>query len=218
MEFAALLPILILSIVLHELAHAWAALREGDDTAQRLGRITLNPFAHLDLMGSLLVPVALFFASGGAWIFGWAKPVPVNPSNYREPVAGDIRVSMAGIVVNLALALVFTGISVVLAMTQGAVDGSIPGMGMLFFAARYGIFINLILAIFNLIPIPPLDGSHVMFHLLPPAMRPAYRRIGAAGMVVLMGSILLFNGVFDILLWPAFALMGIADAFIGLWI
>ncbi|MDH3424435.1 MAG: site-2 protease family protein, partial [Gemmatimonadota bacterium] len=97
MDVLLIIVVLLFSIVVHEVAHAWQARREGDDTADRLGRITLNPIPHLDPIGSFIVP-ALLYLSGSGFLFGWAKPVPVNPANYREYVAGDIRVSMAGIV------------------------------------------------------------------------------------------------------------------------
>ena len=97
MELLLIVPILLFSVVVHEVAHAWQALREGDTTARDLGRITLNPIPHLDPVGSLLVPLLLYFLPGD-FLFGWAKPVPVNPRNYRNYRAGDIRVSLAGIV------------------------------------------------------------------------------------------------------------------------
>ncbi|SVD19306.1 uncharacterized protein METZ01_LOCUS372160, partial [marine metagenome] len=106
MEAIILVVVLILSVVVHEVAHAWQARREGDDTADELGRITLNPVRHIDPIGSIILPGIL--AWQGGIIFGWAKPVPVNPLNYREYVAGDIRVSMAGIVSNLILAALAT--------------------------------------------------------------------------------------------------------------
>ena len=102
-----LIPVLLLSIILHEVAHAWQARREGDDTAERLGRITLNPLKHMDLFGSLLLPLILYFGNS-PFLFGWAKPVPVNPANYRNHRWGDVRVSLAGIVSNLGLAVSFT--------------------------------------------------------------------------------------------------------------
>ena len=107
MEAVLLIAVLIFSVVVHEVAHAWQARREGDDTADRLGRITLNPLPHLDPIGSVIVPLVLHF-SGSSFLFGWARPVPVNPANYRSPVWGDIRVSMAGIVSNLGLAVLST--------------------------------------------------------------------------------------------------------------
>ena len=107
MEAVLLIAVLIFSVVVHEVAHAWQARREGDDTADRLGRITLNPLPHLDPIGSVIVPLVLHF-SGSGFLFGWARPVPVNPANYRSPVWGDIRVSMAGIVSNLGLAVLST--------------------------------------------------------------------------------------------------------------
>lgn len=216
MDFLTLLPVLILSIVVHEVAHAWVALREGDDTAQKLGRITLNPISHMDLMGSFLVPVALHFMANGL-IFGWAKPVPVDPSKFRHYRSGDIKVSLAGIVSNLILAVGFTLISLVLVKLQVASIGSAAALGFLIRMARFGIFINLILAVFNLVPIPPLDGSHVLYHLLPPDLGAKYRHAGRYGMLVLMGLVFLYPPFFGFILWPVLALMGLADSFIDLW-
>ena len=119
MELLSILPVLMFSIVVHEVAHAWVALKEGDDTAQQLGRITLNPISHLDPMGSVVVPLVLYYMSGGM-IFGWAKPVPIDPTKFRNFRGGDIRVSLAGIVSNLILVVVSTLLVVVFIKLQAA--------------------------------------------------------------------------------------------------
>jgi Zn-dependent protease len=214
--FLIVLPVLLMSVVVHEVAHALVAKWEGDDTAFRLGRVTLNPIPHLDLMGSVIVPLILL-ALPGDFIFGWAKPVPVNPRNYREPVGGDIRVSLAGITANLALALLFT---LLLALLQwlGSYVGYAGVVSVLSQAAYFGIFINLILAFFNLIPIPPLDGSHVLYHLLPRHLRAGYREFGRYGIGVLMLLVFFVPDGFRILLWPVTFLVDLALAFVALWV
>jgi Zn-dependent protease len=217
MDAILIIVVLIVSVVVHEVAHAWQARREGDHTAERLGRITLNPLPHLDPIGSVLVPLVLHF-SGSGFLFGWAKPVPVNPANYRDPKWGDIRVSLAGIVSNLGLAVLSTFAAIVVLKVEAWV-GPMGGVSeALRQMALYGIFINLILAFFNLIPLPPLDGSHVLYHLLPESVALQYRRAGRYGLLVLMGLFFLVPGAFRYLLWPVTALMGVADAFIRLWI
>jgi len=217
MELLSVLPVLIFSIVVHEVAHAWVALKEGDDTAQSLGRITLNPLSHLDPIGSFVVPVALFFLPGG-FIFGWAKPVPIDPRKFRDFRMGDIRVSLAGIVANLILAVAFTLLAVVFIKLQGVFPLGESTLGFLIQGARFGVLINLILAIFNLVPIPPLDGSHVVYHFLPRAWRATYQQAGRYGILVLIGLAYLYPPFFSIVLWPVFALFGLADNFIELWI
>lgn len=217
MDAILLIAVLICSVVVHEVAHAWQARREGDDTAEKLGRITLNPLPHLDFMGSFLVP-AMLYLSGTGFLFGWAKPVPVNPANYREYVAGDIRVSMAGIVSNLLLAAMATLLTGFLVKVQ-SIFGSLGGaLEPAFIALNYAIFINLILAFFNLIPIPPLDGSHVMAHIIPDRFKLQYRRFSRYGVFALMGIMYLIPSAFSVVLWPVFFLQGLADAFIRLWI
>jgi len=217
MDAILLTAVLIFSVVVHEVAHAWQARREGDHTAEELGRITLNPLPHLDPIGSVLVPLALHF-SGSGFLFGWARPVPVNPSNYREYVWGDIRVSLAGIVSNLILAALAT-LAAVAVFKLEAVAGPLGGVtDVLRQGAVYGILINLILAVFNLIPIPPLDGSHVLFHVLPRRVALRYRQAGQYGILVLMGLLFVAPGAFRFLMWPVTVLMGAADAFIRLWI
>lgn len=217
MDLLFILSILIFSIVLHEVAHAWVALKEGDDTADRLGRITLNPIPHLDLMGSFIVPVSMYYMTGGM-IFGWAKPVPIDPSRFRIRRGGDIRVSLAGIVANLGLALGFTLAASILVLAQGWIPAVEGVLGFAVRFARFGIYINLILAVFNLIPIPPLDGSHVLFHLLPRPLALRYRAVGSMGGLVLIGLIFFVPRFFDIVLLPVQVLMDLADRFIGLWV
>ncbi|MEE2900589.1 MAG: site-2 protease family protein [Gemmatimonadota bacterium] len=217
MEAVPLIAVLIASVVVHEVAHAWQARREGDDTADKLGRITLNPVSHLDLMGSVIVPLVLHF-SGSGFLFGWAKPVPVNPANYRSPVWGDIRVSMAGIVSNLILAAFSTLLLAVVLKIQ-SVSGSLGGTTTLAGqVAYYGILINLVLAFFNLIPLPPLDGSHVLYHALPRALAERYRAAGRHGLLIMMGLLFFSPGVFRYLMWPVSVLMGLATDFARLWL
>jgi Zn-dependent protease len=217
MELFSILPVLIFSIVVHEVAHAWVALKEGDDTAQSLGRITLNPLSHLDPVGSVLVPIALYFMPGGL-LFGWAKPVPIDPRKFRDFRGGDIRVSMAGIVSNLILTVVFTLMAVICIRLQGLLPVGDSMFGFLIRTARFGVFINLILAFFYQIPIPPLDGSHVLYHFLPRGLRAGYQQAGRYGILVLMGLAWFYPPFFSIILSPVFAVFGLADAFIELWI
>jgi Zn-dependent protease len=212
MDFLLSAPILLMSIVVHEVAHAWQARREGDTTAERLGRITLNPIRHIDPFGSVLLPLMLWFANS-PMMFGWAKPVPVDPRNFRHQRAGDIRVSLAGIVSNLILAVLCTLVTAVLVMLGG---GSV--MDALRRMFLFGIFINLVLAFFNLIPIPPLDGSHVLYQLLPPRAAEGYRRAGRWGFLVIILLVFAMPGVLQLLLAPVNLLMGAADWFIRLWI
>ena len=145
MEILLIIPVLLFSVVVHEVAHAWQAFREGDTTARDLGRLTLNPIPHLDPVGSVLVPLVLYLLPGN-FLFGWAKPVPVNPRNYRNYRAGDIRVSLAGIIANLCLVVLCTLGLAVMVMLEGLpfIGGAI-GSGILQMLT-YGIFINLILA------------------------------------------------------------------------
>ena len=212
MEYLLLAPILIMSIVIHEVAHAWQARREGDDTAERLGRITLNPIPHLDPFGSVVLP-ALLILSQSSMFFGWAKPVPVDPSNFRHLKAGDIRVSLAGIVSNLLLAVLFTLLGAAL-MAIGVNSVTVVGI----MVCRLAILVNLMLAFFNLIPIPPLDGSHVVYRLLPPRLAEAYQQAGRYGFLMILALVFLFRDALLVLLAPVFALSNAAFWFMRLWI
>lgn len=146
--------ILLLSVVIHELSHGYVAFALGDDTAKRAGRLTLNPIKHLDPMGSLLLPALLLIIQSPI-MFGWAKPVPVNPYNFQDKKYGNAKVAIAGALANFCLALIFG-----LALRFFPVLFTVEGVSIVFL---YIVKINLILGIFNLLPIPPLDGSHVLF-------------------------------------------------------
>ena len=209
-QFLLVLPVLVMSMVAHEYAHGYAALRQGDNTAQSLGRLTFNPLKHLDPWMSLLLPAMLWFGSGGRFLFGGAKPVPVNPRKYRHYRRGDIIVSLAGIAANLVLVVVF----VVLAIAVGVVAGT-SGVGGGVLAALqdimlWGVWFNLLLANFNLIPIPPLDGSHVLYHLLPPEIGLKYRELSRYGILIIMAMIFFFRGALYLLLLPAFFSLDLA--------
>jgi len=215
MEVLLVLPVLLLSVVIHEYAHGWMALRQGDRTALEAGRLTMNPAAHIDPVGSILVPLVLWLAPGNV-LFGWARPVPVDPRNYRNYRRGDILVSLAGITANLLLAAAFTGLIIVLVHLGRAAPAGEEVFSLLRTMARVGIWLNLLLAFFNLIPIPPLDGSHVLYHLLPTRLALVYRGVGRYGMVVLLLLLFLAPEVIDFLLWPVSMLDGLAAALVRL--
>lgn len=206
-------PVLLFSVVAHEYAHAEAAYRQGDDTAYLLGRLTLNPLKHIDPWMSVIVPFLLWKI--GAPPFGAAKPVPVNPRNFRHFRRGDIIVSLAGIAVNLALFLVFTALFALV----GVVAAGLPAWTGTFEIVQrmlwWGMWLNVVLAFFNLIPVPPLDGSHVFYHLLPPGVGLKYRRFQALGFLPLMAMLWLFPNVLRVLLWPAFQLMNAGLGLVG---
>jgi len=201
-------------MVAHEYAHAEAAYRQGDDTAYMLGRLTLNPLKHIDPIMTVLLPVVLWISHAG-FLFGAAKPVPVNPRKYRRFVRGDVIVSLAGIVVNLALFVVFTGLFGAAGLAGRGVPSLAGSLAILQEMAYQGMRLNLVLAFFNLIPIPPLDGSHVFYHLLPPGWGLKYRQFYALGMLPLLLILWLAPGVIDVFLWPAQQLMNLGLAVVG---
>ena len=200
-------------MVAHEYAHAEAAYRQGDDTAYMLGRLTFNPLKHIDPVMTVIVPFVLWTI--GAPPFGAAKPVPVNPRKYRQFVRGDVIVSLAGIVVNLGLFIICMGLFAAVGIVGDAVPGLVGSFEILQRMLYYGMWLNLVLAFFNLIPVPPLDGSHVFYHLLPPGAGLSYRRLQAYGFLPVMALIWVFPGVLRILLWPASALMGVGLGLVG---
>jgi Zn-dependent protease len=184
------LPLVVLSVVVHEVAHGWAALACGDRTAKDAGRLTLNPLPHLDPLGSVVLPLVLWWARSPL-LFGWAKPVPVNAASLRDPVNDPLKVAMAGPASNLALAVLFA--AVVRWMPE---SGAFAPLGQ---AAATAVVLNVALALFNLIPIPPLDGSWVLMRFLPMrhivALR-QFRLLGLALLVLLMTNPTLKQVVF----------------------
>ena len=187
----------LFAISVHESAHAWTASRCGDPTARMLGRVSLNPIRHIDLLGTIILP--LVAAISHIPLLGWAKPTPVDPRNFRHPVMDDILTSVAGPVSNFIVAtgalLLLGGISVssdtghalVLGLVSGdngtSSNSALSPVAMLLFEL---MFINIVLAVFNLIPVPPLDGSHVLRHFLSDPVRVVYDRIGFFALLALV--------------------------------
>ena len=204
---------LLFALVAHEVAHGWTALRQGDDTAYKLGRITLNPLPHIDPILTVALPAMLWFLSNGAFTFGGAKPVPVVTRNFRNYVRGDLIVSSAGVITNFILAIVCTILFIVAGLVHQLSGGA--GTTTIDTAQRmltWGIFLNLLLGTFNLIPIPPLDGSRLLYHALPPAWGARYRQLDRFGFLILIGVIWLLPGVLQRLLAPArWALLHLID-------
>ena len=151
--------VLLFSAVLHEIAHGFMAEKLGDDTAKRAGRLTLNPLVHIDPFNSVLLPILLYVASGGSFFFAAAKPVPYDPRNLKHPRSGSAKIALAGPATNLLLAIVF-GVAVRAGIFFSAPDIFVSLLAII-------VYLNIALAIFNLIPIPPLDGSRVLFAALP---------------------------------------------------
>lgn len=169
--------VLIFSIILHEVAHGYMADRLGDPTARYQGRLTLNPLPHIDPLGSIVLPL-LMIVSNSPFLFGWAKPVPYNPYNLKDQRHGEAKVAAAGAGVNLALALIF---GVLIRMLSGGA-GNIELISM--FASI--VLINLVLGIFNLVPIPPLDGSKILFNYLPFHMQALREQLERHGFLLLL--------------------------------
>ncbi len=205
---------LLFSIVAHEYAHAEAAYRQGDDTAYMLGRLTLNPIKHIDPLMTVALPLFLWATHAG-FLFGAAKPVPVNPRKYRKYVRGDVIVSLAGIAVNLILFVVAGLVFVASGLLASAVPALTGSLEILQRMMSYGMQWNLVLAFFNLIPLPPLDGSHVFYHLLPPGAGLKYRQFYALGMLPLILVIWLAPGLLTPFLWPARQLLQLGWALVG---
>ncbi len=182
-QYLIIAPPILLALTFHEYAHGWVANRLGDPTARLAGRLTMNPLAHLDLMGTLMIFIAHI---------GWAKPVPVNPHNLRNPRRDEIYVSVAGVTANMILAFVF-GMVLRELDTGGLLQQvTLPKPALLMIV--YGVLINLSLAIFNLLPIPPLDGSRILGGFLPPRLAFEYRKLDHFGPILVM--VLVLGGSF----------------------
>jgi Zn-dependent protease len=184
--------ILIVSIVAHEVAHGLAALWQGDRTAKDAGRLTLNPIAHVDIVGSILVPVGLFLLSS-PFLFGWAKPVPINPYNFRNVKYGEALVAFAGPLVNIIFVTIFT-----------LLIHFVPMNAVYMTVCQTAILVNLVLALFNLIPIPPLDGSKILFAFIPQTYYKLRKLLEARNFLFLMIVIILVWNVFQPAVWWIF--------------
>lgn len=175
-----ILPV-VFAITVHEVAHGWVAKLHGDDTAWQLGRLTLNPFKHVDLVGTILLP-GLLLLTGTGFIFGWAKPVPVDPSNLRHPRRDMALVAVAGPLSNLIMALLWALLARVGVMLNTEAI-SLP----LIYTGIAGISINLVMALLNLLPIPPLDGSRIVSGVLPASWAYQYNKLERFGFLILIG-------------------------------
>jgi Zn-dependent protease len=177
--------VLLFSLSVHESAHAWTALQEGDPTAQSLGRISLNPLRHIDPIGTVVLPLLMIFT--GVPLLGWAKPTPVNPRFFKDLKRGQIIVSGAGPTSNLMLAVLFTA---ALFLAFRVVPDPAPG-NPLFLFLEIGVSLNVLLAVFNMVPLPPLDGSHILQWVLPNGLGHRYvRAIAPYGGFILLGLVM----------------------------
>ncbi len=195
---AIIIALLVESIVLHEIAHGYVALLFGDQTAKRQGRLTLNPIPHIDLVWTIIIPIIAYLLSGGAFIIGGAKPVPVNPLNYRRPVLGDLCVSIAGVAVNFLIAVIM-----ILLLNFVHLVSEDPSGTLIVSVLMNVALLNILLTLFNLIPIPPLDGSHLFKYLLPQELRRGYENLGRTG----IGFIILIVLINIPSLWNVFSMV-----------
>ncbi len=196
------IAVLIFSVVIHEVSHGLAAYRLGDPTAKYAGRLTLNPFSHLDLWGSFIVPLFLTISNVG-FVFGWAKPVPYNPYNLRDQKYGPAIVGAAGPLSNLALILI-SGVLLRAMLVSGTSDG------LLVHALALMFIINIALMVFNLFPIPPLDGSKLLFAFLP-ISEYTKQTLEKNGLVILLVFLFLAKGVIT---WAIFSVAGFLSRYV----
>ena len=212
-SFLLFVPVLLFSMVAHEYAHGYAAYRQGDSTAYQLGRLTWNPIKHIDPFMSIILPVITALSFG--FMFGGAKPVPVNPRNYRNFKRGDIIVSLAGVAVNFVIAIACLALVVLIGVIGQRATAGLQELTLLQQMMLYGVIFNLVLAIFNLIPIPPLDGSHVMKYLLPPAWALEYERVGRFGLLIVFAVVLFLPRLVYVPIGMAYSLAhGLAQPFL----
>jgi Zn-dependent protease len=202
--------VLLLAISAHEAAHAWMSYKFGDDTARLLGRITLNPVAHTDPIGTLLIPIVGFVfgaMSGGGRLplIGWGKPTPVNPLRWRNKDVANVMVSVAGILANLLIAIIAFTILKVMIVTGSfyAIPESMREPVILFL--DFLLTMNVSLAVFNLLPFPPLDGSKILDTFLPDSLRPALAALEQYGFLILM--VLMYMGFFSAIITPVLRLV-----------
>jgi len=193
----------IFAITLHEAAHGYAARHFGDLTADQAGRITLNPIRHIDLMGTIVIPVLILIASQGKYAFGWAKPVPVNFSRLRNPKRDMLWVAAAGPGANLLMAILW---AFVIKAMQGVPLNYFTEPVLLM--ARGGIIVNAVLMVLNLLPLPPLDGGRIAVSLLPHGLAYRFAKVEPFGMIIVL--VLMLMGVLGAVMWPFIA------GFIGL--
>ena len=196
------LTVLLFSLTVHEAAHAWTADRLGDPTARLLGRISLNPVVHIDPVGTILFPLIAMFTN--LPIIGWAKPVPVNLRRFREPRRHFMLVAAAGPASNLVLAVAASAIWRVVGLSGAGIDGA-PAESVLTMLLLMAIYINVLLALFNMIPVPPLDGGNVLAGLLPPRGAVVFERMRPWGFLILYG--LMLSGVLSMLVLPPMRLV-----------
>lgn len=186
-------PPVLFAITLHEAAHGWVAYKLGDPTAEKLGRISVNPIRHIDPVGTVILPLALLFLSG--FVIGWAKPVPVDMRQFKQPILDMALVAVAGPVSNFIMACFWAMVIIVAdSMFTGSTEIFVTRMG------QAGILINLVLMVLNLLPIPPLDGGRVVAGVMPPPMAATFMRIEPYGMWIIIA--LLVSGVLGKVLFP----------------
>ncbi len=177
-SFLMFIPVFLVSLTVHEFAHAFVAYKKGDSTAKDAGRLTINPIKHLDLVGSVMMPFISF--ASGFLLIGWAKPIPVNRNNFKHPLKDDAQVSFAGPLSNFILAIFF---ALLLSLVY---NFQLTSSGIIINLIWYGVFLNIFLFAFNLLPIPPLDGSHILFDLFPGKLTARYLGIGFYGTIILL--------------------------------
>jgi Zn-dependent protease len=198
----SIVPIII-AITFHEAAHGFVALKLGDRTAQALGRITLNPIKHIDPVGTILMPLMLYALSGGQFLFGYAKPVPINPWNFRDHRKGMAISAAAGPGMNILLALISAILLKGLIMLSGTIPQAIwEPIGLML---QSSVFVNIFLASLNLLPVPPLDGGRIVAGLLPQDLANKYDELERYGMVIVI--ILLVTGVATVFIRPVVNLL-----------